>query len=81
MASALPLDACPFPRPFVTAFGDCGAYAVIEFLAGRAEGNRLLTCQHLIVGRAGVGRYYAKCLIGGPEERRRFVLARGKAGT
>jgi hypothetical protein len=81
MASALPLDACPFPRPFVTAFGECGAYAVIEFLAGRAEGSPLLTCQHLIVGRAGVGRFYAKCGIGGPEERRRFVLARGKAGT
>jgi hypothetical protein len=81
MASALPLDACPFPRPFVTAFGECGAYEATEFLAGRAEGIVLLTCQHLMVGTVGIGRFYPKCGIGGPEDRRRFVLTRANPGA
>ena len=75
MASALPLDACPFRRPFVTAFGECGPYEATEFVAGPAEAAVLLTCRHLKVGAVGVGRYYPKCRIGGPEDRRRFVLA------
>ena len=76
MASTLQLDACPFPRPFVAGFGECAAYEATEFAAGPVEGAELLTCRHLTVGRAGVGRYYPKCRIGGPEDRRRFVLAR-----
>ncbi|TMF15525.1 MAG: hypothetical protein E6I37_00955 [Chloroflexi bacterium] len=74
MASALPLDACPFPRPFVTAFGECGPYEATEFVAGPAGVAALLTCRHLTVGQVGVGRYYPRCAIGGPEDRRRFVL-------
>ena len=76
MASRLPLDACPFPRPFLIGFGECGVYEPTEFVAGPAEAAALLTCRHLVVGEAGVGRFYPKCRIGGPEERRRFVLAR-----
>ena len=77
MASRLPLDACPFPRPFLIGFGECGVYEPTEFVAGPAEAAAL-TCRHMKVGVVGVGRYYAKCGIGGPEERRRFVLARAK---
>ena len=51
-------------------------YEPTEFVAGPAEAAALLTCRHLVVGEAGVGRFYPKCRIGGPEERRRFVLAR-----
>ena len=76
MASRLPLDACPFPRPFLIGFGECGVYEATEFGAGPAEAAALLTCRHLKVGLVGVGRYYAKCGIGGAEDRRRFVLAR-----
>ena len=78
MASRLPLDACPFPRPFLIGFGECGVYEPAEFAAGPAEAAALLTCRHLKVGVVGVGRYYPKCGIGGPEERRRFVLARAR---
>jgi len=76
MASTLQLDACPFPRPFLIGFGGCGAYEATEFGAGPPEAAALLTCRHLVVGEVGVGRYYPKCRIGGPEDRRRFVLAR-----
>ena len=80
MASTLQLDACPFPRPFVVAFGECRAYEATEFGAGPAEGAALLTCRHLTIGAVGLGRYYPKCSIGAPEDRRRFVLARVNPG-
>ena len=80
MASTLPIDACPFPRPFLVGFGACGAYDATEFVAGPAEAAALLTCRHLAVGEAGVGRYYPRCCIGGSEDRRRFVLARVNPG-
>ena len=80
MASRLPLDACPFPRPFLIGFGECGVYEATVFGAGPAEGAALLTCRHLAVGEAGVGRYYPKCRVGGPDDRRRFVLGRAKPG-
>src|SRR5256885_10309191 len=75
MASRLPLDACPFPRPFLIGFGECGVYEPTEFGAGPAEVAALLTCRHLKVGVVGVGRYYAKCGIGGAEGRRRLLVA------
>src|SRR5207253_8924193 len=82
MASRLPLDACPFPRPFLIGFGECGVYEPAEFAAGPAEAAALLTCRHLKVGVGGVGRYYPKCGIGGAEDRRGFGRPRGTpAGT
>jgi hypothetical protein len=81
MVYRLSLDACPFPRPFVLGFGECAAYEATEFVAGPIEGAALLTCRHLTVGVAGVGRYYPKCRIGGSDDRRRFVLGRAKPGS
>jgi hypothetical protein len=75
---ALPVDACPFSRPFSVAFADCGAYEGAGFADPPTANTRLWTCRHLTVGRVAVGRYYPKCSIGGREDRRMFVRVRGK---
>ena len=81
MPFTLPVDACPFERPFRVGFGECAAYEAAEFRGSPTDDARLLTCRHLTIGTAGVGRFYPKCELGDREDRRNFLRLRGLPGS
>lgn len=69
-------DACPFPRPFPPGFAECGAYQPTQFVAFDTNHRPLSavrTCQHLDLGTAAPGEFYARCRLGTAADRGRWV--------
>lgn len=74
----LPVDACPFDRPFPPDFDACPAYQPRTFVALNLRYRPLQpvwTCQHLEVRSTGASghRYYGRCSIGDGAARERWV--------
>ena len=74
----LPVDACPFDRPFPPDFDACPAYQPRAFIALDLRYRPLQpvwTCQHLEVRPTGASghRYYGRCSIGDAAARERWV--------
>jgi anti-anti-sigma factor len=77
-----PRDRCSYPRPFSPDFTDCPAYQAATFIAVDSDGRDLhthLTCRHLEIGTdlAQAGRFYPRCDLGDPGQRRRWVARVG----
>ncbi len=64
-------DTCPFPRPFQSGFSDCSMFAPFatrDQRIGAIRASKLvITCRHLLPGSIEVGRFYGRCLLGGPQ--------------
>ena len=75
------VDRCPYPRPFPADFGACPTYEAVSFVPTdslRQCLDSIATCRHLTVGDDGrEGRFYPRCALGGPQERRRWLATRG----
>jgi anti-anti-sigma regulatory factor len=76
--AGVPADRCPFPRPFPVDFGGCAAHQAVAFVPTDTLHHPLrteLTCRHLTTGSGSgsAGRYYARCGLGGPPERLRWL--------
>jgi hypothetical protein len=74
----LPVDACPFDRPFPPDFDACPAYQPRAFVALDLRYRPLQpvwTCQHLEVRPTGASghRFYGRCSIGDAAARERWV--------
>ncbi len=74
----LPVDACPFDRPFPPDFDACPAYQPRAFVALDLRYRPLQpvwTCQHLEVRSTGASghRFYGRCSIGDAAARERWV--------
>lgn len=75
-------DECPFPRPFLEYFADCPAYlprvAVTLDLSAQPV-DLIRSCRHLEVRAlpSRPGRPYAACVLGGADERERWVRTIG----
>jgi hypothetical protein len=77
----LPLDACPYSRPFTEDFVGCPAFEPEIFVPTNCRNAPLTpvwTCTQLTVGddKEQRGHFYARCLIGNAAQRRRALFAR-----
>jgi anti-anti-sigma factor len=78
----MPRDRCSYPRPFSPDFTACPAYQATTFIAADSddrERHTHLTCRHLEIGTdlAQAGRFYPRCTLGDPGQRRRWVARVG----
>ncbi|HXN03134.1 MAG TPA: hypothetical protein VN973_14755 [Candidatus Dormibacteraeota bacterium] len=75
----LPLDACPYQRPFRKDFADCSAFQPVEFNAASSDvpPQMLTSCANLGIGTFWneAKHHYARCGLGDGSAR----LARLKA--
>jgi hypothetical protein len=64
----LPLDACPYSRPFPKDFADCSAFQPVEFNAASddAPPQMLTACVNMRVGTFWDSNthHYARCALG-----------------
>jgi len=64
----LPLDACPYSRPFRKDFADCSAFQPVEFNAASADlpPQMLTACANLAIGTFWDSgkHHYARCSLG-----------------
>lgn len=75
-------DRCSYPRPFSADFTACPAYQATTFIAADSDDRELhthLTCRHLEIGTdlTQTGRFYPRCALGDPGQRRRWVARVG----
>jgi anti-anti-sigma factor len=75
-------DRCIYPRPFAPDFRECPAYRPVAFVAVDDSNNRLgmhRSCAHLVVAAnpTEIGGWYARCSLGGPLARTRWVAEFG----
>jgi anti-anti-sigma factor len=73
-----PRDRCSYPRPFAPDFAACPAFQATTFIAADSEDRELhthRTCDHLEIGThpSQAGRFYPRCVLGDPGQRRRWV--------
>jgi hypothetical protein len=69
-------DACPYPKPFRPDFTDCPAFQPVSYLPTDSLNHPLKptwTCGHLDVVREESGRPFARCRLGSPADRVRWV--------
>ena len=68
MIGKLPLDACPYPRPFPKDFADCSVFQPVDFNAASVDAppQMLTTCANLGIGKFWdtAKHHYARCGIG-----------------
>jgi hypothetical protein len=73
-----PADECPYPKPFLEHFADCPAYQAREVITtnmAHQPVGRIWTCRHLearLIAETR-NRWYAACILGNAERRRRWV--------
>jgi len=71
-----PSDECPFPRPFLEAFGDCPLFQPVLIHPTDAANRPLKpiwTCAHLQVASRTRGGWYASCALGDAAGRARWL--------
>jgi hypothetical protein len=72
MQGVLPADGCPFHRPFPAGFDGCPTYheqIFVPLTSGFEVLPAVRSCQFLIEGEAGPGRFYGRCKLGTGEQR------------
>lgn len=69
--ATLPLDACPYLRPFPNDFAECAAQEEIRLrpqVLSSGLSRSVVSCRHLTVGRVSDGpmnHHYGRCQLGG----------------
>lgn len=76
--TALPADACPYPKPFAAGFDGCPAFQPSHFTALDTQYQLIgsvRTCTHLEVGAQGSrnAAFYPRCGLGDEGARRRWA--------
>ena len=74
----VPLDCCPYERPFEIEFAGCPGYEPEVFEPTTSQGKPLpdiLTCRNLVMGSHGehAEHRYARCVLGDAAARREKI--------
>ncbi len=76
-------DACGHVSRFDRGFNGCPAFEAVEFEPKTFQGQPLkkaVACRFLTVeGEVDRGPFYPRCALGGPDARRAYATARGRA--
>jgi hypothetical protein len=76
---SLPIDACPFKRPFPESFSECPPYEAQAFEALTLDNVPLTpvwTCRHLAIGISDAGgteHRYGRCVLGSATARLQWL--------